>query len=95
VNTDSTGDILVGSPGADDAGFNTGSVFLQYGPILKDGDIRKTAHLRIDGDTTSGQLGWLVKIVPDLNGDDIPDLILVAKSTKPLRKLYVFPGAGF
>lgn len=95
INTDFIGDILVGSPGADDAGFNTGSVFLQYGPILKDGDIRKTANLRIDGDTTSGQLGWLVKIVPDLNGDDIQDLVLVAKSTKPLRKLYVFPGLGF
>ena len=94
VNADPVGDILVSSPGADDAGFNFGSVFLQYGPILKDGDIRKTAHARIDGEVASGQLGWLTKIAPDLNGDNIPDLILVTKSTKPLRKLYILPGLG-
>ena len=94
VNADPVGDILVSSPGADDAGFNFGSVFLQYGPILKDGDIRKTAHARIDGEVASGQLGLLTKIAPDLNGDNIPDLILVTKSTKPLRKLYILPGLG-
>jgi len=95
ANTDTYGDVLVSAPGADDAGFNTGSVFLIYGPINKNGDIRKRADAQFNGTASGDQLGWNAQLTPDLTGDQVPDLLLLTKSSKPLRILFLVKGRGF
>ncbi len=94
IDAGTAGDILIGAPGSDDTGLNVGTVFLQYGPVVTSGNIRTTAHARIQGEAMNNQFGFGTYLSPDLTGDGIADLIVVAKSTKPLRKLYLIPGRG-
>ena len=71
VNRDGVPDILVGDPGGNGL---TGSVFLLSG-------LDGTLLLRIDG--LGGGFGSALASVGDINGDQIPDIIVGAKNADP------------
>lgn len=68
INADGHDDFIVGAPGDDDAGANSGSARVYSG-------LDASVIWRFDGDAAGDQLGGKVSGVGDINKDGTPDLI--------------------
>ncbi len=95
VNGDDIPDVIVGSHGADNNGrLDSGSAYTVFGKSTTEtidlanfGDPGNTEGFRIDGAVGCNdsqcyfgdQAGWSVSGVGDVNGDDIPDVIVGAR----------------
>lgn len=90
INQDGYDDVLVGAPNNDRGGANAGRVYIYSG---------KTATLlyALDGEAPNDWFGFSVAGKGDLNGDDIPDIVVGAPRHNPTEsffgKVYVFFGS--
>lgn len=86
VNGDGLDDILVGAPGADNNGGDSGSAYVVYGrtsihPValsLFDRGLQEGGGYRVDGDGPVNLFGEAVAAAGDVNGDGIPDSLISA-----------------
>jgi len=80
VDGDGELDVLVGAPGRDEGGDNTGMAYLVHGPMS--GDVSLSgASLRLQGEHGDADFGCSVAISPDLVGNGLPDLVIAARSS--------------
>ncbi len=77
INDDGYADILVGAPGRDDAGVDSGTAYLVYGPVTADRTLL-LADARFDGSGAGAMAGQSVANAGDLDGDEIPDFAIGA-----------------
>jgi filamentous hemagglutinin family protein len=90
VNEDLKGDLLIGSPGANTNGANSGAVYVMFSTFIDDvgttsGNVKRlnsdvNYSLRFDGATGDSLSNGGGIAVRDVNGDNKPDLILVASA---------------
>ncbi|MBI4714245.1 FG-GAP repeat protein [Candidatus Uhrbacteria bacterium] len=78
VNGDWFEDILIGSPGNDEAGQNAGSAYIVFGPITSGMINLKDAKVRFLGEAENDSAGSVVASAGDANGDFIPDILISA-----------------
>ncbi len=86
VNGDNIPDVIVGAPGADNIGLSSGSAYVVFGKVsnwntvdLADiGTPDNAEGFRIDGASRGDEAGWSVSGAGDINGDNIPDVIVGA-----------------
>jgi len=89
VNGDGIDDIIMGSPGTDPHGINSGSAYVIFGKstpfsgTLNLSTINGTNGFRIDGSLQGDFLGSAVSGAGDFNGDGFDDLIVGAKYADP------------
>jgi len=90
VNGDGYADVIVGAPGAQLGGVNTGAAYLYFGgPGLHD-----TPVLVLVGPAPGGLFGTSVAGAGDLNGDGFDDLIIGAPQAEFAGRAYVFFGGS-
>lgn len=82
VDSDGSGDVVIGSPSDDAAGASTGAAFVFSG---RTGSLLWSFHGEVDGDG----LGYSVDGAFDANGDGRPDLVTGSR----FNGAYVFSGA--
>jgi hypothetical protein len=95
LNGDGKADVVIGSPQHNLGEKIPGSAFVFFG-----GKTLSFANPSaiVSGETTSFQdeFGWSVAVVPDLNGDAIPDLVVgapqVVADGKQVGKVYIYHG---
>ncbi len=93
VNRDGVPDLAVGAPGVRaPSGVKTGRVYLLSG---RDG----TVIYKIEGKQAGNDFGFAVAGIDDVNGDNVPDVVVGAPQISPTRtgaasqgKAYVFSG---
>jgi len=83
VNGDGFDDLIVGAPGGDDGGPNSGEAYVVFGKASGFGTIDLTNlsaanGFIIQGDADADQTGWSVAAAGDVNGDGFDDLIVGA-----------------
>ena len=89
INGDGIDDIIMGSPGADPHGSNSGSAYVIFGKTtpfaatLNLSTVNGTNGFRIDGSSIGNILGASVSGAGDFNGDGFDDLIVGAKYANP------------
>lgn len=80
LNQDGVGDIAVGAPGDDEAGLNSGAMYLLF--MNADGTVQSQQKIISNQQGFSGYLelndrfGTSLALIGDLNGDDIADLVV-------------------
>ncbi len=77
VNGDGTSDIVVGAPGSDANGSDSGTSYLLHGPITASA-ILSSAIAEIMGDAAGDQAGTAVSCGGDVNGDGQEDMLVGA-----------------
>jgi hypothetical protein len=85
VDQDGFDDLLIGATGADDAGSNTGRVYLVLGSAAPAGGSLSGADTIIDGTEDNAELPYVLAWAGDLDGGGHPDLVLPG---------YMHAGAG-
>ncbi len=77
LNDDGNDDLVVGVPGADGAGTDSGAAYLFYGPV-SGSDLLVAADVSVSALTAGGAVGSSVAIAPDVNGDDLDEVLIGA-----------------
>jgi hypothetical protein len=94
---DGVGELLVGAPGAQPAGFGSGRVSLHYGPWSGSVTIADDAAAWWDGAGLAWWVGYGLAGGLDVSGDAGPDLVLGARGADgdevDSGAIYVVPGA--
>jgi hypothetical protein len=80
VNGDGFDDFLVGADRSDAAAENAGQVYLEYGPIDRDGNLEEAAVV-ITGAEKEDRLGTSVSKAGDVDGDGTTDFVLGASQS--------------
>ena len=89
INGDGIDDLVVGAPGADPNGANTGSGFVVFGKSsafdanISLATLDGSAGIRLDGALAGDATGTSVKAAGDINGDGIDDLVMGAPFADP------------
>lgn len=81
MNGDGRDDVIVGAPGADNGGMNSGSAYVVFGrasPSEIDLAALGDGGYRIDGAAPSERAGFAVAGLGDVNGDKRPDVLVGA-----------------
>ena len=84
VNGDGLGDIIIGANGNDEGGSNAGEAYVIYGKagglsgVIDVASLTATQGFVIQGDRAFDQLGRVVSIAGDIDGDGLDDLIIGA-----------------
>jgi hypothetical protein len=78
VDLDGFDDVLIGATGADDAGSNSGRVYLVLGSSAPAGGSLSAADTIIDGTEDNAELPYVLSWVGDLDGGGHPDLVFPA-----------------
>lgn len=73
VNSDGFADVVIGAPGNDSAGMNTGRTYIYFGGVSGPLDLSDGA---LSGDLVNGQSGVSVATAGDVNGDDVADVVV-------------------
>jgi hypothetical protein len=76
---DGVGEVVVGAPGAQPAGFGSGRISVHYGPWSGTADIADTASAWWDGAGLAWWVGYGLAGGADVTGDSAPDLLLGAR----------------
>ena len=77
VNGDGFDDVLIGAPGADSSGTDTGAAYLLYGPISGSLD-SNSADALFDGEFAGDAAGHSVSGAGDVDGDGLSDVLIGA-----------------
>lgn len=98
LNNDDIDDLIFASPNADNAGSNTGSMYIIYNTLIDDYsntgntvDLATTTNfnIRIDGATDNGStFGYSITNIVDLNDDDNNDLLIADSATSYNSRSY-------
>jgi len=89
LNGDGFDDVIVGSPGADPHGRNSGAAHVVFGrgtafpPVISLALLDGTNGFQINGKVAGDQAGRAVSNAGDLNGDNIEDIIIGAPLADP------------
>ncbi len=81
VDGDGYLDLLVGSPGDDEAGGTSGAAQLIYGPVTGTLALTDSSVIRLLGDNSSDETGWSVAGVGDLDDDGWDDFAVGAPNS--------------
>jgi len=81
LDGDGHGDLLLGAPGADDAGSASGAAWLLLGPASGDILVEESATARFDGADEGQRAGGALAPLPDWDGDGAPDLAVGAPAS--------------
>ena len=87
VNGDGYNDIIIGAPGADPNGYNSGSTYVVFGKesgfsrAIDLSEIDGNDGFRIDGENTRDWSGWSVS-AGDVNGDGYDDITIGASHAR-------------
>jgi VCBS repeat-containing protein len=85
VNGDGIDDFIVGAPGADDTGTDSGNAYVIYGTTtpanINLGDLGSTQGFAIKGHAAGDQTGFSVSAAGDVNGDGFDDVIVGAPTS--------------
>jgi len=84
VNGDGTNDLILGAPAADFNDHNAGAAFVVFGrssgfpPTIKLSSLDGNNGFIIQGEDPLDFLGLQVKIIPDMNGDEVDEVLIQA-----------------
>ncbi|MCP4377600.1 MAG: hypothetical protein GY794_15660, partial [bacterium] len=87
LNEDGASDLIVGAPGADANGLDSGQAYVVFGetlttidegfaPVIQITDLDGTVGFRLDGAIAGAQTGTAVGTAGDLNDDGVDDLLI-------------------
>lgn len=99
VNGDGYDDIAVGAPGAGNQGIECGAVAVVSGEWITARAQQRIPEstryiLRVEGTAAGDWLGTSIAAVPDVNGDDVPDLLVGAPGADGTVASQVYLDAG-
>lgn len=98
LNRDGNADLVVGAPGADSGGSESGGAYAFYGPVSGTG-VLGAADIIINATTAGDAVGASVRFGGDLNGDGLEDLLLGAPvsdvAALDAGATYVLMGTGW
>lgn len=89
INGDGVGDLIIGAPGADPTGSNSGASYVVLGtkngfePVVNLGTLNGTNGFKISGVAAGDESGSSVSAAGDINGDGIGDLMIGAPGADP------------
>ena len=78
VDGDGIDDAVIGAYGDDASGYDSGTVFLTYGPVTADVDLRADADVTIAGEDEYDSAGRQLRAGRDVDGDGIGDFVVSA-----------------
>ncbi len=78
VTGDGIDDAVIGAYGDDTGGYDSGVVFVQFGPLSADADLHADADVEITGEDEYDSAGRHLRAGRDLDGDGIGDFVVSA-----------------
>jgi hypothetical protein len=78
VDGDGIDDAVIGAYGDPSAGYDSGTVFVQLGPVTEDVDLHADADVEIAGESENDAAGRHLRAGRDLDGDGIGDFVVSA-----------------
>jgi len=83
LNNDGVPDLLISQTRDDTNANDAGRVVVVFGPFTTGGDVENFQSAEILGDDTDDRFGWIVRSVPDVDGDTRPDILVGAEDNSP------------
>lgn len=100
IDGDGFGDLVIAAPYADEGGYDSGAVYVLFGPVSGSLSV-DDADVIFAGEATEDNAGWAISASADADGDGRNDLLITAPEqdgTGPGRDYgasYLFLGARF
>ncbi|MFH1465368.1 MAG: integrin alpha [Pseudomonadota bacterium] len=92
VDGSGTGDLVVGDYRAESTGRYAGEVFLLLTPLSRDTFLEDDAVATIVGDSAGQGLGYVLSGAGDVDGDSVPDLLVLSNGDGGYGAVWLLPG---